>query len=142
MEATFNNSVKVLVKAFLNGTLQKQNCMACAVGNLVAAAKGCVYSVIENGIVHTANIGDWYSSGVMNQCRNRADHKELVEIAVTGYTFEQVVDIEAAFEGNGKNDDSMESQYEGLMAVVDVLATIHNVDLQQAETAKLLFVKA
>ena len=40
MTATFENTVDILVRAYLDGTLFKGNCCACAVGNLCAAALG------------------------------------------------------------------------------------------------------
>jgi hypothetical protein len=40
MKATFENSVDVLVKAYLNDTLEHGQCHACAVGNLICAETG------------------------------------------------------------------------------------------------------
>jgi hypothetical protein len=36
MKPTFSNTIDILVKAYLNDTLQHESCSACAVGNLVS----------------------------------------------------------------------------------------------------------
>ena len=43
MKATFENSVSVLVRAYMNDTLIHGNCFACAVGNLIVDANKYTY---------------------------------------------------------------------------------------------------
>jgi len=38
--ASFENTVDILVKAYINDTLEHNNCYACAVGNIVAHNMG------------------------------------------------------------------------------------------------------
>lgn len=65
----------------------------------------------------------------------------------TGYSVNELAKIEYAFETAPRNCDyedhlNDEWMFNGLMAVVDVLADIHGIDLAEKESAKALFVKA
>lgn len=157
MQATFDNTVSILVKAFLQGKLQHGSCTACAVGNLVTAARPELKRVNSRiwALADGRNLDgmDWYQTV-------RRDFEEVTEavytrgieqLECTGYSLEQITQIEAAFEFRAVDKEKRfsffsmeesEKQYNGLMAVVDVLAEIHNIDLTTAEAAKLLFVKA
>jgi hypothetical protein len=131
----FQNTVAILVKAYLEGTLQKGNCAMCAVGNLVAAALDLDMNM-GNGPCWLTKQGDyilptWFS--VDNETQRKA----------IGYTRHQVSRIEDAFEGWYEFEkDEDESEFGGLMRVVEVLADIHQIDLSTKEAAKALFVKA
>ena len=65
--------------------------------------------------------------------------KNSTQAEATGYTIYQLNAIERAFEG--VDELATDRMFLGLMAVVDVLAEIHGIDLKQREEAKLLFVK-
>ncbi len=151
MKATFENSVNVLVKAYLNDTLEHANCYACAIGNLVAAANNKTYTkctdstylklaLLENdGRYYTEKLGgNWYDVVIPLQ-PDPNSKLALIEIDSIGYSVVQVIRIERAFEGASKHGDRM---FNGLMDVVDVLAEIHGVDLSIKESAKAMFVKA
>lgn len=152
MKATFENTVDILVKAYLNNTLVKGNCFACAVGNIVGHNLGVKF--IDTGVpyekqpqwagfgrkgypgitgwataFHT-NCGKQIISGVVGKSAS-------IQIKSTGYSMGQLAKIEFAFETGFTGKDSM---FNGLMAVVSVLAEIHNVSLEAKESAKLLFV--
>jgi hypothetical protein len=141
----FNRSVAVLVKAFFEGELEAARCAACACGNLVAAANG--YK-IENYDWHDADGSRllpmaWYDVNrfTAEQLDARYTTEEgFRQIASTGYTPEQFCAIEAAFMDNVGCEGT--ENFNGLMAVVDVLADIHSIDLATATAAKGLFVKA
>lgn len=173
MKATFEKTVDILVKAYLNGTLLHGNCYACAVGNIIAASTGRQYRKIKskkdwetlayNGEPSLYEVGKsckelelWpsvfscISSDKINY--HHITDKLQNEFNSTGYTVEELFQIETAFEkaeNRGyiswdqdtpyNNDQWM---FNGLMAVVDVLAEIHNIDLKQKDEAKALFVKA
>lgn len=146
----FNHSVNVLVKAFFDGTLQHLNPCGCAVGNLVAEACGIKLSIIMGGHVSGAN-REWF--GNLTAYREykhhptQLKHPEVSETVIrTGYTLEEVDRIERAFESVGnlsmrlkENEESW--NFLGLMAVVDVLAKIHGIDLTATNEAKKKFVK-
>ncbi len=141
MKATFEHSVDVLVKAFLNDTLQHCNCHACAVGNLIADANELVYDREWCSIIVAKEKDgksfpmDWYGSeDAIGEERGK---KEMLS---TGYQPHEIWKIERAFESavEGTKDERM---YDGLMRVVEALADIHKVDLSVKEEAKSMFVK-
>lgn len=157
MKATFESTVDVLVKAYLNDTLEHGSCEACAVGNIVHAAGFKRYGNLAFKDMPKDSCGNWkalfvtYSDGVQ-RIRKRDTEKywnydpEWVSIgekmvASTGYTDDELAQVEFAFEtaDKGKNDD--EWMFNGLMSVVDVLAKIHSVSLEQKSAAKAMFVK-
>lgn len=157
MKPTFENSVNVLVQAYLSDTLLHGNCYACAVGNLVAAGMG--YSFVRTkGLNYFAddcykltwNVtgGDyddsfhagWYSH-VRGWVSSRDKTQGMLEVQSVGYTINELNRIETAFERATRGNSDDEWMFNGLMAVVDVLAEIHGINLEQKEEAKLLFVK-
>lgn len=134
----FNHTVNVLVKAYLNDTLVKGNYCQCAVGNLIQEAHKITLlnpskDEIDEDDKSVLNGAVWYSA---IQCK-ATEFKEAAyaQIKPIGYTFEEVFEIERAFEKGAQ------TIFESLMAVVDVLAEIHNIDLTAKEEAKKLFVK-
>lgn len=143
MEATFQNSVNVLVKAYMDDTLNRMDCTRCAVGNLMRAA----------GVqkVWTKNNGTNWSAARDPQMFNLELAK--LEFEMVGYSADDVVRIESAFMGwdipligfNGNVNEWNEEKrdiFKGLLRTVDVLAEIHGIDLTEKESAKALFVKA
>lgn len=132
MRPTFENTVDILVKAYLNDTLQHGNDCACAVGNLICAANGLDPKINWHPKWHKA-----FRCG--GGLRYREEGKK--EVRSTGYSVTEIIQIEKAFEGADDDGGDDEWMFNGLMAVVDVLASIHNIDLSQKEEAKKLFVK-
>ncbi len=142
MKATFENSVNVLVKAYLDDTLQHNNCHACAVGNLVAAACGYRYEGQSRKLYMGYHQPHWYTALIYG-IRNDKEIKSQVES--TGYLLDDLRKIEGAFEGADRPENGPTKEdimFAGLMAVVEVLADIHGIDLTTKEKAKELFVKA
>lgn len=146
MKATFENSISVLVKAFFDDTLQHGNCYACAIGNLVASANGFKYVPcidekyqrlaldVNKGryLKHNPNEGiggNWFDGA---RWTDHANDKAIQEMESIGYSWTEINRIERAFETAEMDGDYM---FNGLMAVVDVLADIHGVDLTTKETA-------
>lgn len=144
----FNHTVNVLVKAYLKGTLEHGNCFACAVGNLVTDANNCTFTrgrgfglTWKNGHPHWL---DGVKFGQIKDSDNLEAAKKQAES--TGYTLEEIAKIECAFEYGYPVDFSSPSPksydgYLGLMRVVDVLADIHGISLEQKSEAKAMFVK-
>lgn len=153
----FNHTINILVQAYLNNTLKKGDCRACAVGNIlgthqwsslfvtcnseegggkrqITALPGCVLISIKDHIIQVP-IWSLPEQGVKNV-------KEAQEaIIASGYTIEELARIENAFELAPEGNNGDEAMFNGLMAVVDVLADIHGIDLKQKEETKKLFVK-
>lgn len=156
MRPTFNQTVDVLVKAYLNNTLMHGNCAACAVGNIIASSIGAEVKADEYA---------WFRKGVEISpiwdevfCSNSPGSQEIYpseykgwvkrQIDASGYSWQDLAAIEKAFELNHPctleewtEDIEDKAMFNGLMAVVDVLADIHGVDLTVKESAKLLFIK-
>jgi hypothetical protein len=162
----FNHTVNVLVKAYLNDTLRHNNCYACAVGNMIASANGFKYSMLKEALsdnkehwllkwAHLPSIYDaeielssndqqenWmnvFRDGEVQYSNYNGKSKELIDS--TGYTVYELARIEEAFEDVDSNCTNDEWMFNGLMAVIEVLAEIHGIDLKQKEEAKALFVK-
>lgn len=141
MKATFEKTVDILVKAYLNDTLERGFCSCCAVGNLVAHALG-TKSILSSNAFENGVQAEWravtafYGTYLMPD--NYRDETKR-QIDATGYTWRQIARIEAAFElAKGPTKDR---EFNGLMAVVDVLADIHGISLEKKAEAKALFVK-
>lgn len=156
MKATFENSVNVLVKAFFNGTLQLGNCAACAVGNIIADSLGYTYKDHkfhsdgnftekiwnEEPYPNSSNNG-WFKIMFSDESIGPETHHQIL---ASGYSVDDLRKIEHAFEtGLGCRNNKYQTsewQFNGLMAVVDLLAEIHGIDLTQKENAKAMFVKS
>ena len=150
----FNRTIAILVKAYQKGTLIHGDCHACAVGNLVAFNTGrevmCIDS--EFGIMAWSDErcpywGDVFTTNFLGQMiypKNYVGEAKL-EIDSTGYSMEDLAIIEKAFESveikENSEENSDQHQFDGLMAVVDALMIIHECTTEEAEEAKLLFVK-
>lgn len=130
----FNHTVNVLVKAYINDTLQHGSCSACAVGNIISANG---YELDRRSLLYMS----WYEelTGVYFLGNPTEAEKQ---ISVTGYSRLELAKIEMAFEKQNKEEETEDRMFYGLMRVVDVLAEIHNIDLKQKDEAKALFVKA
>lgn len=157
MRATFDNTVSVLVKAYFNDELAHRICSACAVGNIVADAIGTKPKRNNNGVEFDNDYFEdgspamrgWYNELLKGQSNGG---KEQIE--ATGYTSDELIMIEHAFEWapgeptsstrfgiwRGKCTDP-DWMFNGLMAVVKTLADIHGVDLETSQNAKKLFIK-
>jgi len=132
-EAKFNETVSILVRAYLNDTLIHGDCCACAVGNIISDGGKYHIRVDEN-------CNTWFSAcGASMIPQLNPDHPDIIRI---GYSCAEIVLIERAFEFCPRGNSNDDWVYNGLMAVVDVLAEIHEIDLTVKESAKLLFVKA
>lgn len=149
----FNDTVGILVKAYLNDTLEPTDCAKCAVGNMVAAANGyktCDREITADWIAADGQTIEpqWQDVIWAKRDEDEGFYRPTIEghrqIESTGYSLEDFDRIEEAFMsglheplGNGTPNN-----YNGLMAVVDVLADIHGIDLATAAASKALFVKA
>lgn len=165
MKANFDNTVSILVKAYLNDTLQHGSCYACAVGNIIASGLGCEVVRIRKAFrdlswsnnmdypgLDRNEIKGWGAAfstefndaGDLEQMRYEPALKNPFvseQIVASGYSWIELAMIEFAFESSRKNSTGDELMFNGLMAVVEVLASIHSVDLKVKEQAKQLFVK-
>ncbi len=128
----FSHTVNVLVKAYLNDWLLHDDPCGCAVGNMISEGAPTIDKFHWN-----KDYNSWYSSLGLSQISGQEDfnHPDIIK---TGYTPQELIKIEYAFERSDRRGDQM---FNGLMAVVDVLADIHNISLEEKKEAKALFVK-
>lgn len=153
----FNHTLSVLVTGYLNNTLEHYSCCACAVGNMVANACGYTFAGMHRGfdqeLLWDQTISlrinpSWrrvfitYEDGTARKSPSNYFGDAKAEIDATGYNWEELSRIENAFEMAPKGSSKDEHMFNGLMAVVDVLADIHGIDLERKEEAKSLFVKS
>ena len=130
----FNRTIGILVKAYQNDTLTHGICQKCAVGNIVAANMG--FSPEPKGWLEAnQDSTDWYTTIGKNECwRNE---NGFIQIQSTGYSPNNLYDIEESFESASEGADRM---FNGLMAVVDTLMIIHEANETEVKQAKELFV--
>lgn len=129
----FQDTVSILVKAYMNDTLYHQYCTACAVGNIVKAKTSDAYGMWGDVFHTTKGVQFYWPENYLGDARQ--------EIDSTGYSVKELMRVEYAFETARRGKNSQEWMFNGLMAVVDTLAEIHGIDLTVKESAKLLFVK-
>lgn len=139
MTPRFEKAYNALYNAFMNDTLAKGTCKACAVGNIVANAMGAsvtskynceVYNTFWSNIFYTP-------TNTREQIIRRNDSCEKDLEVLTEYSWEEMAKVEYAFERATKihytyyNSHTpqkiMEDQFNGLMAVMDVLIELDEV---------------
>lgn len=162
----FNTAITALVKGYLNDTLMKGQCCACAVGNMIAHCKN--YEIIKEKRDDGSNHIDvlWTKNDIRpawgrvfvtvekdQMFDEESYHDEAKdEIDSTGYSLRELARIEFNFEKSTKIsiddyykhtvEEIDEDQLKGLYAVVDVLCEIEGInDVNQIEEFKEMFVK-
>ncbi len=127
----FNNAMKALIKGFFDETLMKGDCSACAVGNILNG------SYIWNRLFYTNKYGI--------KERKPSSTETIVEAIdlcrSSGYSVGDLMKVEYAFETNTVIDgilysnrgkqEIVQDQYNGLMAVVEVLCEIEGIDTKE-----------
>jgi hypothetical protein len=149
MTQRFEKAYNSLYNAFMNDTLAKGTCVACAVGNIVADSMGVKIENIDGSFFTSERVSFWsdifftsYGFQVVNQ--HTSEQREML-FDLTGYSVEELMKIEFAFETNtqipfihyeknhrealGISDkDIIDDQFRGLMAVMDVLIELDNIE--------------
>lgn len=153
MTQRFKNATDALYEGFFNGTLAKGSCVACACGNIVAKAAGIklIPNVFDYNFVIDHNypgFPNWWDDRSPLTIINTYNFKyapslraKNMVLELTGYNAAEMAAIETAFEGNTFYDyegynllteqDILEDQYKGLVAVFDVLMELDGI--QQPE---------
>jgi hypothetical protein len=149
---TFQETVSVLVKAYLNDKLKHGDCTACVVGNLCGGNRMWEYLFITDPLHKSQfkrNITAFKCQALGKSSLQIIEEATNICLS-TGYSVEELKRIEYSFEtapgyiGEDEQDMTIntdEWMFNGLMAVVDVLAEIHGVNLETKSSAKLQFVK-
>lgn len=151
-EELYHKTVGILYDAYFNDTLEHRNCYACAVGNLIAANNGYEFTTEHSGLRNFVwrgfapygeewigrKVAHWY--GLVSPFRNCTDKDvALKQILSTGYSIDEIILIEQAFESGDFGESKDEEMFNGLVAVLEVLKEIHQVtdeDLLQANNKR------
>ena len=174
----FEKTTKILIDAFMNETLAKGDCAACAVGNMVAANIGCKPMIVDalsnltsrnkkkeiqvtptykyfrfsklitqKEVIYanpSFTVRIWGRAFYTSNRHQKFDEAWLSHyivsqtIKATGYNYKELMRIEKTFETNTRislqvysiydKKAILEDQFNGLMAVMDVLMDIHECD--------------
>lgn len=159
------NAIDVLLDAINNRTLAKGDCTACAVGNLVANGMGYSKEQYNLNVLEKLDYNYGYKNWSCLFCtdfnvqtivskRNRnyilKKYPEIKEqINSTGFTLDELAQIEKAFETNTKihfrdyekctDSEILKDQIKGLEAVVEVMLSFDNskADVKEVFTSKV-----
>jgi hypothetical protein len=139
----FDKTIAILVKAYQNDTLEHGDCQACAVGNLVAANKGIRLYRDSDGTLCSSHSYFDNAQWARAILEGKEDKGGFEEIKTTGYSIEELILIENAFELYPRSPvfDYDQDGYKGLMSVVDCLMQIHEADQLECDEAKQLFIR-
>jgi hypothetical protein len=147
MTQRFEKAYNALYNAFMDDTLAKGTCTACAVGNIVADAMGAkVYRKKDIEFLCSKQNDWWQKMFVTSSYGQRitkisqdSEVKYLRKkiLNLTGYTWRELARIEKTFEestkiqnldyGKSTPELIMEDQFNGLMAVMDILIELDEV---------------
>lgn len=136
----FDRAIKALVKGYINNTLVKGSCAACAVGNIVAESIGipkidylCLEEKEHIRGLQWANVC-MTSNGIQQVHPSRYEGMAKEEIDATGYSWKEIAEIEYIFETNTNIHWGLYNSYSpseidkdqlnGLNAVIEVLCKI------------------
>lgn len=141
----YDKTVKILVNAYLNNTLVHGNCHACAVGNIIAANLDIKYDQNLKWVgqqVAWSRVFVTLSYKIAQVKRPWALNGSAQEqIKATGYSWPELACLEYAFERAPMGKTTEERVFNGLMAVVEVLSQIHEMDEQTKLAAQKMFLK-
>lgn len=147
MTQRFEKAYNALYNAFMNDTLASGTCAACAVGNIVADAMGGKVEKL-NTVEFDCDIdNEWWNhlfitssnEQIISKLKDDSNVKHFRQkiFNLTGYKWNELAKVEYAFEVNTKikhgrydehtEQEIMEDQFNGLMAVMDVLIKLDEV---------------
>lgn len=146
MTPRFEKAYNALYNAFMNDTLAKGTCRACAVGNIVADAMGTTIEKYKNEhrefVTYECKLDNTFWSKLFftvdgEQERGYCEEKTRKLEELTGYSIDEMAKIEYAFETNTEivfsdyysatEKEIMEDQFRGLMAVMDVMIQLDEI---------------
>jgi hypothetical protein len=139
----FDDTINILVAAYLNNSLMHRNCHACAVGNMIAAHLNITYDQNLKWIGRQVAWKEvfvtfrYHPTQIKRPWAYTGEAK--AQIDATGYSWQELSRLEYAFEKAAKGNTQEEHLFNGLMAVVDVLCQIHEVTQTAHTAARHLF---
>lgn len=134
----YNKTVEILYQAYFDDTLTHGNCQACAVGNMVAANMGIPvrrFHIGYMGVSWARGCNSWHNV-FMTETDTRIQLVRIenysgdakVQIDSTGYAWHELAAIELAFEKADSGNSEEDHMFNGLVAVLEVLKQIHEID--------------
>ncbi len=152
----YNKTINVITKAYHNDTLEHGTCYGCFVGNLVAAGCGYEYErceVSEKLLFENGQIAQWdevfCTRGFECTRTGRVSLQQITyenkyhtidearkQIDSTGYTWQELAQIEFAFETADKGESKEDYMFNGLIAGIEVLDKIHQVKESKSQKFK------
>lgn len=119
----FTDAVNSLVEAFFDGELQAKDCNACAVGNICGGSQWKeAFCTLYDG--HQAR---YFEHEDFPTNESEFEAQQMVES--TGYSMREMARVEQTFESVSYDKyNGIEDQHERLMAVLDVLMDIEDID--------------
>ena len=147
MTQRFEKAYNALYNAFMNDTLASGTCSACAVGNIVADAMGGKVKKLNTLLFDCDIDNEWWNllfitssnEQIISKLKDDSNVKHFRKkiFDLTGYRWNELAKVEYAFEVNTKikhgdydehtEQEIMEDQFNGLMAVMDVLIKLDEV---------------
>lgn len=151
-EKLYYKHIDILSNAYANNLLQHGNSCGCDIGNLIAACNGIELSINDNGRVGPKYADKidyslpvlflWYErkiGGILS------DEEEAIvdkQVSNTGYTWDELMRLEKAFESAINFIDEDKKMWNGLMRVIKEMDIIHeNTDTEITTTSKQRFTK-
>lgn len=145
----YAKTIDILFNAYANDTLERRNCYACAVGNIIAGNMGKSFARSSAERVDDIEF-ELHWNGEQNWYENESDEndsddlwiqfsiggeledepltgKALEQIAATGYTMIELNQIEISFEGGAMFGEREAYLYRGLCEVLETLGDIHEI---------------
>lgn len=137
-ETLFHKTITTLNEAYRDGALSHGRCDACAVGNILKTDHwGAIFATDLSdpkviGCLQSAKKGPYYQKRYTSPSQSCEEYDAALgmkAIISSGYTLDELMRIEFAFETCDKSGGGKNLQYNGLTAVFEVLADIHQVDI-------------
>jgi hypothetical protein len=130
----FENAAVKLYNAFNNGTLDQNKCTACAVGNLLGHGFWTGSSNTNTKSIEGVRIVKPQSRELIRMHMDLITHKDHGIKETVDYTIEELSKIEQTFLDsfvglNYKEEKSKDNQYNALMAVLEYLAELDNIEV-------------
>ena len=130
----FKHTMDLLVKAYFEDNLKHESSRYCAVGNIVGGRDWIRIFLTMNGKQHFLPPGYGTIGGKVVQSPNikmaLIEREEgFLLIQKSGYSVDELARVEFAFETAPKGENDNDWMFNGLMAVLEVLADIHGVTI-------------
>lgn len=135
----YKKTVDILFDAYFNDELRHGECSACAVGNICKGNGVPVYNHLMYNAYNNAAWRNVFSTSdswgqIVDEHFYVGEAKRVID--ATGYTWQELAKIEYAFESAPKGNSEEDWMFNGLVAVLEVLKQIHQVEDNEPEVTR------